>query len=166
MNPWLTIWTKTSKTIDYLKDSSWGDSFGIIPFTLFGINSIGVKLMLSFSGSPVFGMVITIVLGFAIGIIGGFVWTNILFLFGKIWKGQSTRPNIKTVLALALIPEIFRFINLIGSSIVNHEDPTKVTINDGLELICIILGFRIIIIGLSRVQHFSFGFAVLNVFTP
>ncbi len=166
MNPWLTIWTNTTKTIDSLKDTHWADSFGFVHFILFGINSIGVKLILISNISLTYGIIFTIIAGSVLGILGSIVWVNIIFLFGKIWKGQATRENIRMVLSLSFMPELFRFINLIGSAIIHRENFNKISINNGLSLICFVLTFRIIIIGLSRVQQFRYGLAVLNIFVP
>src|SRR6187402_2583680 len=166
MNPWITIWTKPAKTIDSLTDTHWAGSFGFIPFILFGINSIGVRLILIPNLDLTYGIIFTIIAGFVLGILASIIWVNIIFLIGKIWKGQATRENIRLVLSLCLMPEIFRFINFIGSMIANRNNLNNVAINEVLTLVCVILGFRIIVIGLSRIQKYSFGLAILNIFIP
>lgn len=90
---------------------------------------------------------------------------NLIFYFGKIWKGQATKRNIDTVIALSLIPEILKFVNL-TLRFAFQEDFGIIHINYTLTIICAIISIRILIIGLARVQKFGYGISVLNLFLP
>jgi len=172
MNPWLNIWTRVTGTIDHLKNSNWVDGPGLIPFAILGINGAAdSRLLLIFdydSGFEEKGIALVVLLagGAASGLLIRLVWVNLIFRFGKIWKGNGTKRNIATVLSLSLIPQTFGFLNLIESIIVNQGDLRQVRINNVITVICFILSFRILVIGLSRVQRFSYGLGILNLIVP
>ena len=112
------------------------------------------------------GVTFILILGTVMGLFSKLVWINIIFFFGKIWKGEATKRNIDTVLSLSLIPEVFKFIYLTGKVIVSNGSLNDLQISGALTIICLILSLRILLIGLSRVQKFSYGFALLNIFVP
>jgi hypothetical protein len=172
MNPWISIWTKTTETIDKLKDSNWVNKQGLIPYFIFGVNVASknniIPKLLGYE-SKAEGLVIvltaTILLGLIAGIILRVVWVNLIFYFGKIWKGQASHKNINTVISLCLIPEIFKLANLIFSYI-TQNNIAEAKISFALTIICLLISLRILLIGLSRVQKFSYGISVLNIFVP
>src|SRR5688572_6704586 len=171
MNPWLTIWTKPQETIDQIKDSEWVNGRGLIPYFLFGINSAVesrfTQALYFDSGFAGFAEIIAfIMLVFSLGVLGAvfirLVWVNLILFFGKIWKGQASKRNIDTVLSLCLIPEFFRSLYLIVASILKGG-LSDLEISGAFTIVCWLIGFRILLIGLSRVQKFSYGFALLNI---
>lgn len=171
MNPWVTIWTNTTETIDKFKDSDWVNRAGFLPYFIFGINAASeaeIPRLLGY-GVKSEGLVpvvsIMLIVGILAGIILKVLWVNVIFFFGKIWKGQASRRNIDTVVSLCLFPEIFKLINLILNILI-QDSMEEARINNALLIICYIIGFRILIIGLARVQRFSYGIAILNIFTP
>lgn len=172
MNPWISIWTKTRETIDHIKNSYWVEGQGLLPFYFFGINGAAESEILELIDfdpgfqSNLISVVLILVFGIGSGYIFRFVWLNFIFFFGKIWKGQATKRNIDSVLSLSLIPEGFKFIYISGVIIVNNGNPIGLQINYALTLICFFLSIRILLVGLSRVQRFSYGTALLNIFLP
>ena len=171
MRPWTSIWVKTKETIDEFKDSDWVQGQGLLLYFVLGLNGVGeseIPLLIASDPSLQETFLILFVLllaGLFAGILFRAVWVNLIFYFGKIWKGQATKRNIDTVVALCLIPEIFRLINLTVSFII-HGNFKNVQISYALTIICLLLSFRILLIGLSRVQKFGYGISVLNVIVP
>src|SRR5690606_37040046 len=106
-----------------------------------------------------------ILLGLLGGIILRAVWVSLILYFGKIWKGQASRKNIDTVISLCLIPEVLKLVNLLFSYTI-QADIEDAKINNALTIICFLISLRILLIGLSRVQKFSYGISVLNIFVP
>ena len=171
MNPWITIWTKPSETIDKLKDSNWVNGQGFLPYFIFGINAASESDIPRLFGyeSKLEGLIITFITIIILGLLGGIiikaVWVSIIFYFGKIWKGQASRKNIDTVLALSLIPEIFKLVNLIISYLI-HDNIEDAKVDYAVTIICYLISFRILIIGLTKIQKFTYGISILNLFVP
>jgi hypothetical protein len=171
MEPWTSIWIKTRETVDYFKDSNWVEGQGLLIYFIFGINMAGESKIPAIIGydSSIGGKLILLFIILFLGLLAGVffraVWVNLTFYFGKIWRGQATKRNVDTVMALCLIPEVFRLINLILSFIVENN-LENVKINNVLTIICGLLTFKIFVIGLSRVQKFGYGFSILNVLLP
>jgi hypothetical protein len=168
INPWLSIWVKTEETIDRLKDSNWANRQGLLIYSVVGINSVVDREMpqlLESSWSKVTFAIVVIVAGIIFGMLVRIFWINLIFYFGKIWKGQATKRNIDTVLALSFIPEIIRFLNLTLRFFID-DNLTHIQIHEGLTIICVLVSLSILLIGLSRVQRFTFGICLLNILLP
>lgn len=164
MSPWTSIWIKTEKTIDQFKDSNWVQRGGLLVYFILGINTASetkIPLLIDGASKGIYLLVI-IITGLIFGLAFRMIWVNVIFYFGKIWKGQATKKNINTVLALSSIPEIFRLISLF-ISIFTQKDLINVQINYSLTIICLFLSLRILLIGLSRVQKFSYGISLLTI---
>lgn len=108
MNPWVTIWTNTTETIDKFKDSDWVNRAGFLPYFVFGINAASeaeIPRLLGY-GAKSEGLVLVVSIMLIVGILAGIIlkvlWVNVIFFFGKIWKGQASRRNIDTVVSLCL----------------------------------------------------------------
>jgi hypothetical protein len=142
-----------------------------MPYFFFGINAASESDIPKLIGyeTKAEGLIISLITIALLGLIGGImlraVWVNLIYYFGKIWRGQASRKNIDTVISLCLIPEIFKLANLIFRYII-LDSIEDAKINYALTIICFLIGFRILLIGLSRVQKFSYGISVLNVFVP
>ena len=63
------------------------------------------------------------------------------------------------------MPEVFRLISLVLVSLSDrsYESSSSSYI---VALICALVSFRIIVIGLSKVQRLSYGLAILNLLLP
>jgi hypothetical protein len=171
MGPLTTIWIKTEETIDQFKDSNWVRRQGLLFYLIFGINATGetdILLLLGNDSSALGTLLILFTLlfsGLIFGMLFRVIWVNLIFYFGKIWKGQATKRNIDTVIALCLIPEIFRLLSL-TTSFIAEDNLEDVKINSVVTIICAFLSLRILIIGLSRVQEFSYGISILSIVVP
>lgn len=175
MNTWITVWAKTAKTIDHCKNTHWIDRAGLVPYFFLGLNSAIESNLpaLLYSETEVIkpqdkllASVIILVAGILMGLIFRLVWVNMIFLFGKIMKGNANKKEIDTVLSLSFIPEIFKLLYAAGIVLFNQGDWTDVTVNNLVVIICYLLTIRIMILGISRVQRFSYGQAIVNIFTP
>jgi hypothetical protein len=173
MNPYFSIWFNTQKTIEEKLKSNWIDNYGAIPYLLFGINGSLIRgsdlqfieHLLFLELSPVIHFFILIAFGVASGLMTRVVGVYTLYFFGKIWKGHASKTEIDTVLSLSLIPEILISLYLITIMII-QGDLQIVKENNILTLVVYIFCLRILVFGLSRVQQYSFGLSLLNIWLP
>lgn len=82
--------------------------------------------------------------------------------FGKIWGGQATMRQMANVYSLSLIPHLILLINQIALFAAG-QDPTLDNVNAGVDTILRLWTIALLVFGVSRVQKFSYGIALLNV---
>ncbi|WP_421876743.1 hypothetical protein [Marinoscillum sp.] len=169
-NPFLSIWTKPRWTFDHFFQARNGDSLYGWPFLIYGIYTaiaIGkdVALLFDRDPSPVtrLGATIFITL-FNTGVfllVLGKIYPWIIQKIGKLWEGKASINQLGTVHAMAIIPytlELVYQLILIALDLEGSENPYHAL----LSYIIWILNIRIIIIGISKAQKFSYGLALLN----
>lgn len=106
---------------------------------------------------------------FILGLLIQFLFSYIIWLFGKILQGKGDREEIRIVVAYSLLPQTVILIAIVVQLLANLSDPYHAGIglfNNLTTLILSIVGLRIFAIGLSKVQKFSYGYALLNIFLP
>lgn len=168
MNPYINIWFKTRKTIDDKIQSNWVHDYGFTPYLIYGltlaIETYSDLLFLKFN--TILILIIAIALGFVSAIITRAIGVNILFYIGKIWKGKASKSEIDTVLSLSLIPNILVSSYLVLAMALSFGEVMTFKENNIIVLVMYFFGLRILIFGIARVQKFSYGLAVLNIFVP
>ncbi|MEP1033227.1 YIP1 family protein [Ekhidna sp.] len=92
----------------------------------------------------------------------GLIMPGLVRLFGRMWAGQATMRQMVNVYSISSAPfcitiiyQLFQFFFL--------EDPSLENVNQGLSYIIWLWGFGLLIIGVSKVQKFSYGMALLNI---
>ena len=162
-NPYLTIWFKTSKTIDNIFNKRIHFRYEI-PILIASISNVfGSNTIEEFG----FGLAGSIII--AIILIGPFYYINaiiypwLILKTGKLLKGKSNLKDLQIIIGLANIPIIIILIyQLLSLSIGKYIGDTQV--NYSFQLIVWIFFIRTLIIGISKAQKFSYGFAVVNIF--
>ena len=89
-----------------------------------------------------------------------------IYLAGKLLGGKATFEKIHTVAATATLPLIFFQIFIFINSLINENYNFTEPDNYLLSLLFWFINFRILIVGLSITQKYSFGFAIVNVIIP
>lgn len=91
----------------------------------------------------------------------GHVQPWMIKIAGKIWNGAATTRQLANVSSLSGIPHILILLyQLIILAL--GKDPSIYAINPLFEYALWVFTFRIFLIGLSMVQKFSYGIALLN----
>ena len=91
-----------------------------------------------------------------------FIWMH-LFV-GKILRGRAKMKQMITVFAIALIPNLVLLSFHLGYKLATKNlgeayDPPSI-----LSIIIWIISLRILVVGISKAQQFSYGRAILNIF--
>jgi hypothetical protein len=166
MNPYISIWTRTSETIDYLLVHGLNKKLLNLNFLIAGLTAA----LLNLSENNAFAV---------FGVLGGLIFLMFLTLFawllfkyilsyiylltGKIWNGKANFRQVVLIMSLAFIPEIIYLTYILILFIVSGE---IVEVNYLIRLIGWIFTIRILVIGLAKVQEFKYGLALLNLFLP
>jgi hypothetical protein len=162
---WRDIWYNPIHLTDSIKDTDWVKKWGIWLYLLTGLTeSFQYAMTVDFDLSG--KLTVMFIVGTFYILILRFISINAIYFIGKLWDGQATKRQIDTVIALGLTPEIFKFLNLIISLFSNIDNVENASINPGLFFVCAILSIRLLIIGIARIQKFTYGFAILNVILP
>lgn len=160
MNPYKEIWTKTGETIDYVINHGLDKRIVNLNFFIAGLVATLMRIEdlvpLGFS----LGLVVFLVQVVLSGLIIKYILSYVYLLIGRIWKGKASLNQVILILSLALIPEI---IYLIFISIGLAAKGEVVEIN---YLIAWVFSMRILVIGLSKIQNFNYGLAILNIVLP
>ncbi|MEO0552663.1 MAG: hypothetical protein AAF149_05675 [Bacteroidota bacterium] len=159
-NPYLSIWFRTSRTINSVL-------LGKVRFN-YHIPILLSCLSLFFDQftDPIgIGTVYSLLLIF-IGIILGYLfitqlWPWLILQVGKIWNGKSEKPELLLIIGLGQIPVVVILMEQIlfsafGKVISDFE------VNIALQWIVWVFYMRTMVIGLSKIQGFGYGIALLN----
>ena len=164
INPYKDIWFRPKLIFENLGQDL-AHSFFKLPIILIGC-SFGLDASTrldSISDYQIVRILISapICIGMCL-LIFGLIYPWTIRLFGRIWNGESTKIQMMNVVSISSIP--FGFF-LIPQSIhlVLGQSPTIDAINPGLRYLIQIWSFSLIIIGVARVQKFSYGMALLNI---
>lgn len=166
MNPYKTIWRKTSETVDYLLIHGLDKKMMNLNFLIAGLatalQSIGENNIFDALG-PFHGFVLLIALT-------GFAWLLVKYLLpflylltGKIWSGRASLNQVMLIMSLSLIPEILYLSYMLITFALSGE---ITEVNYLVRLVGWLFSVRILVIGLSKVQGFSYGLSLLNVLFP
>jgi hypothetical protein len=154
------------QTIEAKKSSQWSANQAWFPYILFGLNIAFGAIPRYWDTIDIFVILIIIVGGCFLGALYRLLQVNIIYFCGKIWHGKASTNEIDNVVALSLIPEILISIHLAGRFIIYGGEGTGVATDPLLEFVCFLISMRILLIGLAKVQKFSYGLALLNVVLP
>ncbi len=172
MRPILTIFTKTRKTFEYLDGFSNDKLTGKINLLLFFISiGIGYKFAIDVYELVENNIVLIFVLsipfaGFIFIVMTRFLFTSMVWGLGRLLNGKAKHKDIQVAFAFSLTPLILKsifltFIVVIG---IVKNDLTIINYNNYLiDILLSLLCLRIIIIGVSYYNKFSYGYALINI---
>ena len=157
-NPYFSIWFKTTATIDKVLAKEVNFKFSI-PIAL-AVLSTFVKDW--DKDSNILDSLMTIMIGTAMGyFITGHFLPWLMIKTGKIWNGKSNIRHLQLVFGLAHIP--FLLILVLQSITLPAEDiRSSEEVSVVVQFLAWIFFVRILIIGISRVQGFTYGQAIVN----
>jgi hypothetical protein len=173
MKPWITIWYKTSETFDYLIETK---KFDIkYNWIFYGIALIvGIPKALDPDYSEILSPIFALIIGIAGTLFGGlliqYLWVFVFWIFGKILQGKATNEEIRIVFAYSILPFFFKLVLMILDLLKLFGDTSEIKniglYNNFTNGILFLLFLRLFIIGLSKVQKFSYLYALLNILIP
>lgn len=171
-NPYLLIWTRPKETFRLFFKERSSKSIYKPPFIVLGI-SVALD-----TGQDIFQVLATesslttkiLVYLFLIPITSGLAFLFlgliqpwIIKLVGNIWNGKATRKEIANVNSLSYIPTCLIAIYQVVLLSIGQE-PSTDNINMIFHYAVWFITISLFIIGLSFVQKFTYGMAVLNFF--
>ncbi len=167
MNPYQTIWLNPKQTFTDFVVNNESQSLFALPIIILGL-SWGLDLMPEINAilSDEFvwwSLLITIPAGIGTAfLLLGFIIPGLVKLVGRIWKGASTMRQMVNVYSISSIPiGLLLIYQLILFT--TGEDPSLDRVNAGLSYILWLWSFGLLIIGVSKIQRFSYKMALLNI---
>lgn len=168
----VSLVTRFNTSIDELNRARWVTRYGFWFYFIFGINgAIESKFHYLISESfdkiqdKILAIGVLVLTGVLFAFLYRFVWINVVYFTGRIWNGKASKFEIDTVFAVALIPQCILLLYSIVLGILSNNFLYS-EVNSALYFICMFLTIRTLIRGLSYVQGFSFGIAILNIVIP
>lgn len=168
MNPYKTIWLQPKRTFVEFVLKREDQSLYAIPIVLLGV-VMGLDMandirVLFGDGYLFLPFLISIIVGIAVAfLIFAWICPGLVKLLGRIWQGKATMRQLVNVYSVSLIPYALLLINqmvLLSFGV----DPSVDQVNGGVHFIIHAWTFGLLIVGVSKVQQFSYGFALLNIF--
>lgn len=119
--------------------------------------------------NPIWSLLITIVISAGVTFLMlGLVVPGLIKLFGYIWKGEATMRQMVNVSAASYFPFILILIYQLSMFALGQETISH-SINSGVNYVIWLWSLSLFIIGVAKVQGFSYGTALLNIlisYTP
>ena len=166
MDPYRTIWFTPKRTFEDFFELEQKKPVYFLPFLIMGVtfaisqaSEIG-NLFGDISLLWTASIMIPIGVG-VIYLIFGLILPSLIKLFGSIWKGNTTFRQMTNVYSISIIPYGIFLIYQVGLFATGKE-PVLDNVNAGVDYILRLWTFGLLIIGVARVQRFSYGFALLN----
>ncbi len=161
MNPLLSVWFNAGKTIDYYESRGWDEKLNNIIFFIVGL-TVALDILLLDSINTPTKLLVLAPLAILIGGLLKFTLPRVLKLIGRIWKGNAELTSITGVVALSFVPHGFLFIYK-ALSLMAYSEPRVLL---SLEYVVWLFEIKILIVGIARVQRFTYVIAALNIFLP
>ncbi len=134
MNPYLSIWFNTTKTIDAVILNKVKFNF-VLPILLAGVSSaIGSQSVIFNLDNLIESIASSLIIIFLTFLAATYFFPWAIRMTGKIWKGNASFKQLQTIFGLSQIPVIL----VLSLQLLN------------------------LIIGVSKVQKFSYGLAIVN----
>lgn len=176
------IWFNPRLVFRYLEQNSYGKYVSVL-LVLAGINSATDRAIAGGMGdsmSLLIVLLITVVAGALLGWISFYIYAALISWTGRWLKGRSNTSSLLRVIAHAQIPSIvslilvFAQIGVFGNDLFQtYPDLTShmplavfYYLTIFLSTILSLWTFILLIVGVSEVQQFSIGKAILNVLLP
>lgn len=161
MRPSLTIWHRTRETVQKAAENRWVDKEGIFVYLALVITTIAPNVVpLVGENNIIPGIVVSILMTFIVATLTIFLGVNVLWVIGRLLNGRATKKSIATVFVLGFLPQLLMLPFFLKALVTGQTGDVPGIVS----IIAAVLTFRILVIGLSHVQRYSYGFAVVNLF--
>jgi len=165
MNPYLNIWFKIKPTLNSIISGKqkfyWGIPYLLTSMTL----SIDMSAQISEINLLTNSLGICITICFSFILLAYFIPAT-YYIMGKLWKGQASFKQLQIAFSLSLIP-VFLILIVQLFHLIFHQEFLSINSVQYFVLFTSWLFYaRTLIISISKVQNFSYGIALLNIFLP
>lgn len=167
MDPYRTIWFAPKRTFDNFFREEMKQPVYFLPFLIMGV-SFAINLTsetgsLIGDGSQIWTSAIMIPIGIGVAYLSfALILPSLTKLFGVIWKGTASMRQMTNVYAIAVIPHCIVLIYQV-ILFTSGKEPSFDSVNAGVDFILRLWTFSLLIIGVARIQGFSYSLAALNV---
>lgn len=164
--PFRDIWFSPAKTFQALASRGKGQKLYVWPVIIVGL-TWGLELAPSLSLSLEEGSFSTVIaIALPIAIVAAFIVLCLLFpvlvlLTGKLWRGKASMRQLANVFSIASIPYgllLIYLVLLIATGNFSGAD----NVSGIFTYILTLWTFVLLVIGVSKVQGFSYAIATLN----
>ena len=167
MNPYTSIWFKPKQTFQHFFESDERAPLYFLPILVIGISmtlDIAPEIGALYAEDyPFWIYLLALPIGIGVSyLVIGLVFPGLTRAFGKIWGGKATLRQMTNVYSLAFIPFLIIVVNQLALLITGQE-PTMENINAGVDAILRLWTLALLVFGVSQIQKFSYGIALLNV---
>ena len=176
------IWTQPKRIFKYINEKQYEKYL----YTLLFLEGIAksfdraVSKNMGENSSLFFILFVSIILGGFLGWISYYIYAALLSWTGKWLDGKGNTSSIFRMMAYAMMPSILSLVFLIPQIIIHQENAfTSAEYDSGNDFVDIfssvfsliggvlsLFSFVLIVIGLSQVQKFSIGKAIINLLLP
>ncbi|QCK16563.1 Yip1 family protein [Mangrovivirga cuniculi] len=161
------IWLSPGQTFEELKGRSYLKSIFIVPFIILGL-VYGLDFTPALSN--IFGgenKLLSWIMSLAFGLIFTFFWLGLVLpglikLVGNFWNGPATFRQLINICSIAFIPYTFIIFYQLALLAFGKE-PSLDQVNSVLDYLLRLWSFILLVIGVSRVQKFSYKIALVNI---
>lgn len=165
MNVYKNIWLSPKLTFEEISKHT--QSVYLLPLIIIGFvfsfDLVGKIDGLLGEGSFLWSLLITIPAGMAVSfLVFALIVPGLVRLFGKIWKGAATMKQLINVCSVAFIPYSLILIYQVILFAFGQE-PSLDQVNGGINYILYLWSFGLLVVGVAKVQKFSYGMALLNI---
>jgi hypothetical protein len=177
------IWLEPKRVFRFIEESGYQKYF--VTLLVFAGMARGLDRFAGRETLPEMGFwgsfIISIVVGGLLGWLGLLIWSQILSWTGKWIKGVADGHSIAKVVAYSSVPYFIYFYILLLQVLVLREElffynmgfesegillTAFLIISLILQFVSLIWSFVLLLVGLSVVQKFSIGKAILNLLIP
>ncbi len=167
MNPYKTIWLAPKRTFEEFVLNNKRQPLFVLPILTLGLISalnLAPQLGALFGEDNfLWGLLIAVPVGIGtIFLAFGLLLPGLIMWVGRIWKGSATMRQLVNVWAISFIPFSSIIIYQLVLLVLGQEQ-TLGHVNEGVSYSLWLWSFSLLIIGVSKVQKFSYGMALLNV---
>ena len=175
MKPLFSIWLESKKTFEFLEKRNVSEN-NSMNNTLFFFSSMVVGFQNSydiyetFGGNYYLSLLISLILSGLVGVaLWNFVFSYIFWGAGKLFKGKTSIDKIRLVFACSVIPYLILLmigLFLIIPAIIMDKKELIGYSQPIIKLILWIIHIKIVVVGLTYFNKYSYLYAILTIVLP
>ncbi len=157
--PYFDVWFKTRETVEGIREGRivFNPHYPILIST--GFSAINARMIGTFWGDALM-ILIFVLTGY---LVFARLFPIILIRIGKLWNGQADFDSMQKVLGLSQIPAFlgifYQLVYLLADDVWLYE----YEISYAIQFLITFFYVKILVIGISKVQRFGYGFAVMSI---
>jgi len=162
VNPIREIWFNTGKCIEYfLKKENRRNYIEGLPV----IQAVAMSCFYFFeAGDQHFYLAYVLIAGSAVSFVFlRFIFPWLLVTTGRLMRGQGTIKEFRIILGLSSVPYLLNILYVVLALIIPGDHSYRYGAIDLIVWVCV---WRVMIIGVAKVQRIGYEFALMNIAIP